>query len=271
MAEETPVVEEVAVEPTSAILEGEEVKAALGEETSTEEDVQLPSDTEEFTIPEKFKGKSPEEIAKAYTELEKKLGEKAKEPEEPKVEDKKEDDKEPVPIAQDEMKSYVEEVLQNGDLSPDTLNALKEKGYSEEEIKAKVTEVKEYAEFQKYKQEKVLQEVLEPLGGGIEKFQEVATWAKETMSEADVIAFNAALSQATPTVQRAMLKGLYTEYETATDSTTDTIHSNNTPTSTTKGYTTQEEFFKDVSSPEYQNNPKFREAVERKMAKSDIF
>ena len=269
MTEETVVTETPTEEVAkSEILSEEEVQEIV--EGPKEEEVVLPSDETSFEMPEKFQGKSAEEIAKAYLELEKmkKSSEEEKGGDEVSQEEKSEDetkDEETSVVSDDELKSYVEEFLAEGDLSEESYKQLEEKGVTKDQIK-------EHMEFIQYKQEKALKQVLEPLEGGVEKFKEVALWAKENKTEEEVNAFNEALSKSSVEAQRILLKGLYKEYEESnTTSNEDVLHTN-TPQSTPKGvYTTQEEFFKDIGSEEYKNNPKFRQAVEAKMARSDIF
>ena len=260
-------------EAASAVLSEEEVTQVVNPEEATPEEVVLPSDQEEFVVPEKFQGKSPEEIVKAYMELEKKLGQAtpAEESEEKGGDSKisqegetREAPEEEGKVTDDEIRQYAEEFLKAGQLSEESLNTLKDKGISEETIQ-------EYAEFIEYKQQKVINQILEPLGGGVEKFNEVAAWAKDNKSEAEIQAFNEALAKAPLEAQRILIKGLYAEYDSATDAIEETLHTN-TPQKSTKGvYQTQEEFFKDIDSEEYKHNPAFRAAVEAKMARSSIF
>ena len=62
--------ETVVTTEESAVLSEGEVNTIV-EGAPTEEAPTLPSDATEFTMPEKFAGKSAEEIAKSYLELEK--------------------------------------------------------------------------------------------------------------------------------------------------------------------------------------------------------
>lgn len=242
-------------EVASAVLNETEIQEALGE--STEEEVVLPSEQEEFELPEKFKGKSAEEIAKAYTELEKlkarQVGE--EEVEEAPIKDGEEEEADEI-----DLEEYYKQYVETGEFDAEALSKLG----------VDVQEVQEQFEYAAYKQQKAIDAVLSPLGISLDEVTEAASWLSETQGEAEAEALNEALATSTVSVQRVLIKGLMDSYKEATNI-TDVLHTNEPQSLPTQGYKTQEEFFKDVGSPEYANNPKFRERVEKKMAKSDIF
>jgi len=264
-----------ATEEQSIVLDEGEITQTVSGEESTEE-VQLPSDTTEFVMPDKFTGKSAEEIAKSYIELEK-MQSKAVEEEggtAPQGEESPEGDEEPpgeVELTEEQYSKYSKSLEDNGTLSDEEYSELEKLGYDKATVDKEVSNYKEQKEFQKYKQEKTLNEIIEPLGGGKEKFKAVAAWSKETKTSEEVAAINNSLSNSPKAVQQAILKGLYAEYDSSGNTLEGPIHSNTPTNSPSKGYSSQEEFFKDIGSPEYQNNPKFREAVDTKMSKSNIF
>jgi hypothetical protein len=230
-------------------------------EQNTEE-VILPSDTPEFEMPEKFAGKSAEEVARAYVELEKmkKGGDPVSKEEEetsPKTEET-------------QYQKYAESLDKNGSLSEAEYAELAEAGYDKATVDAEIKRRAELKEFEAYKAEKTLNEVLEPLGGGVEKFKEVTEWAAKSKTPEEIKTFNEALASVPKIAQQAMLKGLYEEYASSNKEAT-ILHTNSPQTRPASKYTTQEEFFKDVGSEEYKNNPAYRAAVEKKMSLSDIF
>jgi hypothetical protein len=259
-------VTEQPAEQSEVLSEGEITDIVEGVEP---EEAVLPSDTQEFEIPEKFQGKSLEDVIKSYQELEKLKTIKEEEVVPKATEEKEEapkDDTEP-----GEYDKYIQSFEEKGELSEEDYAELEKAGHSKEEVDKVVEEYKERKEFQEYKQDKILNEILEPLGGGTDKFKEVAAWAKETKSEEEVKEFNAELAKAGKLAQQALLKTLYSEYDSASDSEEEILHTNTSQKISNKGYSTQEEFFKDIGSEEYKNNPKYRAAVEAKMARSEIF
>ena len=260
---------EVTQEVQSTILSEEEVTQVV-EGTEPEAEVQLPSDTQEFEIPEKFQDKSPEEIIKAYMELEKKLGSKEVQPEaeteptqETETESKPEVEKKP--IEQDKLNELIQSYEVNGGLTDEQYSELEKLGYSKEDVDNDI----EYYEFKK---EKRMKDLLEPIGLNKDTFKEMNEWVIKNKSEEEINAFNDALAKADLPAKRLLIQGLHSEYTKVNgEATTDPIHSNKPTYKPTKGYQTQEEFFKDMNHPDYHTNPKFRKMVEDKMAVSDIF
>ena len=270
---------EVAGEQSEVLTEGEVTDIVEGKEPS---EVILDSDKEEFKMPEKFAGKSAEEIAKSYMELEKfkaskeegggqesTEGEVPSEPEKGKADDK--ETKEPTTEEQATYDKYAAEYDENGSLSEEAYEALAKEGYTKEQVDSEIAKREEMKEYQQYKADKQLNSVLEPLGGGKEKFKAVAEWANSDKTEAEMIAFNKALADSPVVAQQALLRGLYAEYEAAGKAEDTILHTNSPQTTPSKGYKTQEEFFKDIGSEEYKNNAAYRAAVEKKMSKSNIF
>ena len=268
---------ETVVPAESAVLtEGEVNNIMAGE--SIDKTPTLPSDNAEFIMPDKFQGKSAEEIARSYLALEKMKnasqdtdeggGPKSTEGGEP---SEPEEGTQPTEIGQEQYDELVNTYESTGALTEAQYAELAKAGYTKEQVEAELKSYDESKEYQQYKAEKQLNSVLEPLGGGQDKFKAVAQWANESKPEADVKAFNEALATSNVIAQQAMLRGLYAEYESA-GNTSDVILHTNTPQSLpNKGYKTQEEFFKDIGSEEYKNNAAYRKAVEDKMSKSNIF
>ena len=258
MAEETTV-EQV---EQSEVLAPEEVEQVLSGEEET--NVELPSDKEEFQVPEKFQGKSQEEIIKAYLELEKMKSnpteegkggdqENLQEGEEPSP-DKTEDTKENIDVSK-----YEEKYWSEGGLSDDDYAELEKAGFTKEQVEQEI-------EFREWKREKALKDVLEPLGGGMEKFKEVAQWIAQNRDPEEVKEINLALATTPKVAQQALLKTLYAEYDSANNG---PIHTNNPQTTPTKGYANESEFFSDISKPEYTTDKNYAKAVEKKLEMSD--
>jgi hypothetical protein len=230
-----------------------------------EEQVELPSDVEEVEIPEKFQGKSQEEIIKAYLELEKKLGQ--KEPETPTEEPKEEPNEEPKEEPKEgeiDGASVFKEYLESGDLSEETWAKLEEAGYKREEVKERL-------EFEKYKQDKAIEDLVAPIGG-IEEYTKLTEWAKENVDELELGRFMEEFEKAGPMAKKAMLKDAYTYYKAQQESGQEPtmVHSNEPQYKPTKGYSSQHELQKDLSDPRYGIDRSYTQAVEEKMAISDL-
>jgi len=256
---------EEVTQPTeqSAILSEQEVQATLSGEST--DDVQLPSDVEPFEIPEKFKGKSAEEIAKAYIELEKM---KAKQTEEVETEeggdevsDEGPKEEELTKDQKEQYRKYEESYEKNGSLSEEEYAELAEAGYTKEQVDEEIS-------YRNWKKEKALNDVLGPLGGGTEKFKEVSDWARQNKTQEELTEFNKALASSSKLAQQALLKTLYAEYEQGT-SNSEPLHTNAPQKSTTKGYATESEFFADLNNPAYKSDPSYNKKVQEKLERSN--
>ena len=234
---------------------------ATPEEVVAEEEVQLPSDVEDFEIPEKFKGKSAEEIARAYVELER-----MRQAQETPTEQPKETPKEEQKPAEGEIDgaAIYQEYIEKGDLSEETAKMLEEKGY-------KLEEVKDRLEYEKYKQEKVIKELVEPIGG-IEEYTKLTEWAKENVDPTELAKFNEEFAAAGPIAKQAMLKDAYARYKAAVSGSEEPnlLHTNEPQRAAAKGYTSQHELQKDLSDPRYGVDRSYTLAVEEKMARSNL-
>ena len=255
------------VETQSAVLNEEEVSSTLNDSEEGVQATQLPSDQTEFEVPDKFKGKSVEDVIKSYQELEKLKS--IKKDEEAPTEEV--DEVEPTDQEIETYNKYAASFDADGALSEAEYAELAAMGYDKATVDAEIEAYKEQKEFQTYKQEKALADVIQPLGGGTEKFKEVAMWANQNKAPEEVAEFNEALAASSKIAQQAMLRGLYAEYESAGNAVDTILHTNTPQSLPSKGYRTQEEFFKDIGSEEYKNNAAYRKAVEDKMSKSNIF
>ena len=252
------------VAPESAVLDESEVQNVL--EGGEVEEPTLPSDEVAFEMPEKFAGKSAEEIAKSYMELEK-MKAKAEESEPEKggdevsKEEEKPEEKEPTKEEKESYDKYVDSYEKNGTLSEAEYAELAEAGYTKEQVDSEI-------EYREYKKEKALNDVLEPLGGGADKFKEVVAWAQENKTPEQIKELNEALAGAPKLAQQALLKQLYSEADKG-NSTDDVLHTNSTQTTPSKGYGSESELFADMNNPAYNTDAKFNKKVMEKLSRTN--
>lgn len=259
----------------SIILDEGEVRQALSEEEPQEE-VVLPSD-DNFEMPDKFKGKSAEEIAKAYAELEKFKAIKEQQTEEPVKEEAPVEDGEINPILEegrpegsqdipaDKFTKYLNELDTNGSISEEAYAELAELGYNREFVDEKV-------DYIKYKREKEVNKVLEPYGG-VQEFEKVSNWARGVFSEAQLANINKQLASGNKEVQDAVLSSLYNGYKQSATNAPEpevTLHTNQPQATRTEGYSTKSEYLKDAKDPRYDRDPGYRKQVEQKMLKTNM-
>ena len=230
------------MEEHNGTQEGEVFEPQVGPEGSTTEEegvVTLPSDVEEFKMPEKFAGKTPEEIAKAYVELEKFKGVQPNTPP-PETEAPTE--------TSTEGNKYVDEFLKEGALSDASYAELAEQGLSKEEVDDRL-------EFEQYKQQKKVDELVSVIGG-IDNFTAMDEWAKASLTEEQLNTYGSELAAATPYGKKAILKDLYAQYTANTNGTPpeqqgDIIHTNEPQVGTSKGYTYLHDLQADMANSLY--------------------
>jgi len=277
MAEDVTVNEagNTVVDGVETTLTPEEAKAVASGESIDSVNTELESE-DTFEMPEKFNGKSPEDIARAYAELEKKLGEKKDEnvddsdtttevsPKEGDEDTTVPDDnkaEEPKVLSDKDMAEYKAEYDKDGKLSEESLSKLKAEGYSE-------TDVNDYVQYQEYKAYKAVEALVTPLGGGVEKYNEVAQWVADNADDAELETINKTLANSALPAKQAYMATIYKAFEDATGGVN--LHGNSPSKSTTaKGYSTQSEMFADMNNPAYAVDASYRAKVEAKVALTD--
>ncbi|WMM95598.1 scaffolding protein [Roseobacter phage CRP-143] len=278
---ENVVQEEVIVdapEEKSTVLSDAEVQATLNGEDA-QADVTLPSE-DNFVMPDKFQGKSAEEIARAYAELEKmKTQPKADEPEaedvpkgddpdaeyiNPMLEEGRPEGSKDVPV--DQFAALVDEYDANGQLSEESYKALEELGYNKAFVDEKI-------DYINYKREREADAILEPYGGS-EEFKKVSAWAAESFTEAQLNNINAQLASGNKATQDAVLSSLFMGYKQSAGKVAApqdvTLHTNQPQSTRTEGYATKSEYLKDAKDPRYEKDAGYRKQVEQKMLKTDM-
>lgn len=250
--------EVVKVENEESTQEGAVLEPEVGPQGSVEEEVEtvLPSDVEEFVMPEKFEGKTAEEIARSYIELEKFKGSKGETPT-AEVETTTEEAPQGDP--------YVAEFLNTGELSEESYAALEAEGQTRADIDDRM-------EFEAYKSKKAVDELVEVIGG-IENFTAMDEWAKTAFEPEQMESYSKELAGASKFAKQAILKDLYGQYNASLNGeapSTDVIHTNERQTSVVKGYKSQHELQADMSDPRYGSDRSYTQAVEAKLAKSKI-
>ena len=228
---------------------------------------------------EKFK--SPEDLAKAYEELEKKLGSKNEETDADEGADDNSDEEqdEPVEGDQTEARKVADEAAKKAGLD---LNALSQK-YWESGALADT----DYASLEKAGypknlvdqfiagQEAVLnqrsQSVYSAVGGE-ENYSAMIQWAGDNLAPKEIAAFNKTVNGSDMGAIMFAVRGLKAQYDGQVGfEPSATVRGQTAPKSAPVSYKSLAEMQEDMASPKYQNDPAFRKMVEQKLARSDIF
>jgi len=236
------------------------------EETNTESEElsQEQSDRPEW-LPEKFK--SPEDMSKAYSELEKKLGqpteEASEEPEqvEEKAEDKEEQTEENSSEAYQAVAEASKEFFENdGQLSEETYNTLEKAGLPRDLVDS-------YAAGQ--------QALLSSEEGQIKSvaqgnYEAMAEWANENLPQEEVEAFDEAVTGGTVSQAKLAVQGLYARYQNEVGAKPKLTQGAVNGVSTMP-FRSMQELARAQSDPRYKSGDKaYHEEIDRRLQVSNI-
>jgi len=193
-------------------------------------------------LPPKFE--SPEDLAKAYGSLEKKLSQK--------------DATEKGLLTSDEFENYYDEYNSKGELSEDTYDTLSKRGISKDLVD-------QYIQGQESLNEKQVAD-MHSLVGGEDAYKGMTEWAAENISEEELEAFNTAVSSGESATIKLAIRGVYSQFREAGNAPT-LVQGGKTPA--IGGYGSTQEMSKDMSDPRYTAGDKNWHAhVEKRLAAS---
>ena len=242
---EPPENEEITLEQQAEMQE--EAVATSEEQPATEERPEW--------LDEKFN--SPEDLAKAYNELQKKLSEPKEETEEVASEETPQDNID----SSDVVTKATLEFDEKGELSEDTFAALEKAGLPKEYVEA-------YIAGQQALVERNAVDLYNSIGGE-EEYDGMIQWAGETLTEGEVDTFNELVINGTPEQQRLAIKGLHAQYRGATGS-GPALKQGTTSGNSVKPFSSTKELQRAMSDRRYQEVPSYREEVERRLSVSNI-
>ena len=218
---------------------------------------------EPIDIPEKFKGKSLEDVVKAYTELEKKLSEKSISiSEDPKPveevitseEAKEVEDKVNATLTPKDFEKYEKAYLSEGKLDDAHYKELEAKGLSKEIIDL-------YIEGAKARDTIYKNSVFE-VAGGEESYNELIKWASENIKDVEVInEINRNLTSGSVSKATMAIELLQAKKGTPPRRLEGTASHDS---GGVKPYRDKSEWQKDARNPLYGRDKKFTEMVEAK-------
>jgi len=244
------------LEAAAAAQEAEKVKQPdpklAGEEEETQERPEW--------LPEKFK--TPEDMAKAYAELEKSKSKGADTADDDAGETDEAAEK-AVDEAGLDMEALSAEYTENGELTEESMDALAKVGITEDMVKS-------YIAGQEAQATEAQKSLLEPIGGDIEVYNEMTAWAGDNLSDAEIEEFNSVLETGNPASVKMAIRDLSAKYNGANGSEPGRQLSGKPNTSGVSVYESTADLMKDMQNPEYAKNPSFRAKVEAKLGRSNI-
>ena len=245
------------------------------EESAAKIDEQFPPPVEDRPewLPEKFK--SVEDMAKAYSELEKKLGSKpAPEPTEDVPSDQEVETEADVPS---EAEDAAREAVENAGLNFDDMSTrywesgeLPEADYKALE-KAGIPKhlVDQFIAGQEAILNTTRQSVFSTVGGE-EAYFTMTEWAADNMSKEEITAYNKAVNSGDMNMAMMAVKGLQARYAAEEGFEPQRQVAGENTKASASVYRSLAELQKDMADPRYSKDPAFRKDVENKLSRSDI-
>jgi hypothetical protein len=229
-------------------------------------DDQVPSDQKQDDrpgwLPEKFK--SPEELAKAYNELQQKLGK----PAEPQNTDNNQQNTDQKAAEQEladrglDFTEFSNEFSQKGELTTESYEKLEKAGIPRNLVDQYIAGQRAQAAL--YESE------VKSVAGGDKGFSEMVDWAKSNLSPTEIAAYNAAIDSGNPDQAKLAVAGVYQKFSAARPSEPTLVQGKTSGAASGEAYESVAQLTKDMASPEYKSDPAFRARVQAKLARSSI-
>lgn len=231
----------------------EDVAAELAAEEAAAKETPSGDDRPEW-LPEKFK--SAEDLAKAYSELERKQSSGDETPKDG-LTIKPSDAEKAAEDAGLDFDALTSKFAEKGSLEDADYEALEKSGIKRETVD-------KYIEGQQALVAQYETKVMAEFGSA-ETYSEMTQWAAQNLSEAQIDLFNEAVESGN--VEKAVfaINGLKSQYVAANGSEPGRMI-DGTPTSTKQGYQSEAEMLRDMEDPRYWSDTAFREECDRKFA-----
>jgi hypothetical protein len=212
-------------------------------------------------LPEKFK--SPEDMAKAYAELESKLGKPAEPtpPADPTATPPADQVAEELATKGLDLNNFSQEFNTKGELSAESYDALEKAGYPRNIVDQYISGQKAQAAL--YESE------VKSIAGGDQKFAEMVDWAKANLTPAEIQAYNNAIDSGDANQAKLAVAGINAKFASARPN-EPSLFTGNTSAQSSDMYESIAQMQKDMANPDYAKDPAFRAKVERKLSRSNI-
>lgn len=232
-------------------------------------------------IPEKFwdaeKGEPRyEDLAKSYTELEKKLGQQGTPEEKPEV--KPED---PAKDAEGETvanileanglnpERFTVEISTNGELSEESYQELASKGFPREMVDQYLAGAGLLSEANNVLQEAQLNEVYDVVGGE-ESYGVLRDWAAQNVEKGSLSTYNDMVNSGNVAQAKAAVTWLKSMYTEANGSEPKLVSGQTNAASSAEPFRSTAQVTQAMRDPRYQTDPAYREEVYKRLAASKM-
>ena len=254
--EQQAAMQEEAANQRNQTLEADPKEGKETIEEQLKEDEEPTEEERPEWLDEKFE--SPEEMAKAYKELQKKMSK-------PKAE--KKDAKAEETSAPEATTGAIEaarnEFAESGELSDKAFDALEAAGLPRSFVEQYIAG----QEAMSVQQATTIQESI----GGAGNYEAMSEWAGENLADGDLDAFNTIVEGGSVEQARVAVKGLYAQFQAAGGKGPALVQGSTSGDSGVKPFGSTAQVTEAMRDPRYANDPAYRENVEKRMAVSSIF
>ena len=254
-----------------------ETQAAMQEEAANQRNQTLEADPKEGkeTIEEQLKEdepaeeerpewldekfESPEEMAKAYKELQKKMSK----PKADKKESAKTDEASAPEVTTNAIEDARNEFAESGELSDKAFDALEKAGLPRSFVEQYIAG----QQAMSVQQAATIQESI----GGAGNYEAMAEWASENLADGDLDAFNDIVEGHSVEQARVAVKGLYAQFQAAGGKGPALVQGSTSGDAGVKPFGSTAQVTEAMRDPRYASDPAYRENVEKRMSVSSIF
>ena len=213
---------------------------------------------EASAIPEKFQNSEDPvaAMAKAYAELEKKLGSAGDEGPAPKMQLEKVEDA--ADLTRDELNRLGQEYIENGDLKESSYSELAKRGITKEVVDMFVTAQLQQAEASRA-------QILPEVGVDASAWESMTDWASRNWPEGQIDEWNELANSPSPLARKLAVQNLKDAY-VAQGRGPEATHIEGKPvTGALTGYRSEAEMLEAMKDPRFDKDPAYREDVERRV------
>jgi len=167
------------------------------------------------------------------------------------------------PEDDESLQPFFKEFAENGELSEESYNQLKERG-----IPRKM--VDEYIQTRQSVSQAITQAGYQAVGGE-DQFKSIAEWAKSNVPEAELQEYNQAVSSGDINKALEAVSNLKSKYEGAVGQEPKLVGQTSSPSTTTQsGYQSMAQLTEAMRDPRYKTDPAYRAEVQAKLQRSKL-
>jgi len=205
-------------------------------------------------LPEKFE--SAADLAKAYSELESRMGSQAQPEAQPEpTEDVDPNDRSE--LSMDDIRPFSEEFAEKGELGEDSYRKLEEYGFPRELVDNYIQGMAAYSQQQSSQMMAAV--------GGEEAYNQMTEWASKNLSEAEINAYNSIMDSGDPSQIDIAVRGMHARF--SSNDTEPSLLQGET-TNVSNGFRSTAEVVAAINDPRYSKDAAYRADVQRKIQSS---